>query len=157
MSKDEVFLAMAVTLGQLGTCDRAKVGAIITFNGRAISWGYNGAPEGLPHCAENQHGWLGVEEAWGERLDGWVNEHGCRNATHAEANAIAFAARQGISTVGGTLYVETSPCLQCARLIIAAGIQRVVYSNTYRLTEGLDLLEMGGIELAQSTSYAKAS
>ena len=125
--KDFVFLQMAVDLGGLGTCDRKHVGAIITRQGRCVSWGYNGAPPGLPHC---QH--LGDVKP-------------CTNATHAEANALAFAARSGISTESGTLYVTVSPCDVCARLLIAAGIERVVYAEEYRDTSGIELLILGGL------------
>ena len=162
--KDRVFLQMAIALGQLGTCDRARCGAIITKDGRCVSWGYNGAPPGLPHCSETGHGWLNEWPGWknqilsddevqrmGPTADGWAkaktDEHGCRNATHAEANAVAFAARQGISTDGGTLYVERSPCANCARLIVAAGIMRVVYEVPYRDTAGIELLEQAGVEI----------
>jgi dCMP deaminase len=107
-----------------------------------VTWGYNGAPPGLPHCSENQHGWLDDEEHWGED----VNTLGCRNATHAEANALAFAARQGISTDGGTLYVTLSPCENCARLLLAAGVVRVVYEQEYREDRGLALLKEAGVE-----------
>jgi len=135
--KEITFLAMAEMLGQLGTCDRKKVGAIIVRDGRCISWGYNGSLPGMPHCSENQHGY---PEAM------YVDERvGCRNVTHAEANAVAFAARQGISTDGGTLYVTVSPCETCARLIIASGIQRVVYSEEYRDPAGIQLLSKAEI------------
>lgn len=157
-TKDKVFLEIAVTLGQLGTCDRAKVGAVITRGGRAISWGYNGAPPGMPHCDENKHGWWShltpddirnappeIVRAWEEGAEEGLWEQGCRNATHAEANAIAFAARQGISTDGGTLYVERSPCDTCARLCVAAGIARVVCFTMYRDDTGRQLLESAGI------------
>lgn len=128
--KDKAFLTMAELLGSLGTCDRKHVGAIITRKGRCVSWGYNGAPPGLPHC---QH--LGDVKP-------------CTNATHAEANALAFAARQGISTANGTLYVAVSPCEVCARLLIAAGIERVVYAEQYRDDAGLRLLIKAGVKHA---------
>jgi len=147
---------MAEMLGQLGTCDRKKVGAIIVREGRCISWGYNGSLPGMPHCSENGHGWVNQEDPTGmpapleptDRMN-WAHElavvHGCRNVTHAEANAVAFAARQGISTDGGTLYVTVSPCETCARLIIASGIQRVVYSEEYRDPAGIQLLSKAEI------------
>jgi dCMP deaminase len=134
--KDEVFLLMARQLGELSTCDRAPVGAIITLAGRAVSWGYNGAPPGMPHCDENFHGWGGSGDI--ERL-------GCKNAIHAEVNAVAFAARVGNSTEGGTLYVSVSPCESCSRLLISAGINRVVYHQEYRDRSGLELLEKAGV------------
>jgi dCMP deaminase len=133
--KDRVFMSVALQIGELGTCDRKQVGAVITRNGRAISWGYNGAPPGMPHCSENNHG-------WGSFLP---KDEGCRNATHAEANALAFAAREGISTDGATLYVTVSPCETCSRLLIAAGIERVVWGEPYRDDSGTVLLRRAGI------------
>jgi dCMP deaminase len=146
--KDGVFLIVAQTIGTLGTCDRARVGAVLVREGRCVSWGYNGAPPGMPHCKENDHGWSGFTN--GELMDRgfdptdpWIDaiqREGCRNVTHAEANAISFAARQGISTDECTLYVERTPCLECARLIIAAGIIRVVCAVPYRDLSGEKLL-----------------
>jgi dCMP deaminase len=129
--KDRVFLDIAVRLGQLGTCRRAQVGAVITKEGRCVSWGYNGAPPGLPHCVH--------------LVD--TGEDGCTTATHAEANAVAFAARQGISTEGGTLYSERSPCASCAQLIIATGIKRVVYALPYRDDTGIFTMMEAGLEV----------
>jgi len=164
MFRDQVFLEMAVTLGSLGTCSRAQVGCIITRGGRAISWGYNGAPPGMPHCNENNHGWglantyYDDEVVYGEDMGRPVvgktrvfknpdmEEHGCRNATHAEANALAFAARQGISTDAATLYVERSPCEGCARLCIAAGIARVMFRVLYRDESGVTMLREAGVK-----------
>jgi dCMP deaminase len=120
--KDVVFMRIARDLSALGTCDRMQVGALIVRDGRCVSWGYNGAPPGLPHCSHGE------------------NDEPCTDATHAEANALAFAARQGISTDGGVLYVTLSPCDVCARLTIAAGIERVVYDEEYRDPSGLELL-----------------
>jgi dCMP deaminase len=133
-TKDRVFLDIAVRLGELGTCSRAQVGAVITRDGRAVSWGYNGAPPGLPHCVHP----LDLDEP-------------CTVAVHAEANAVSFAARQGISTEGGTLYVERSPCVECARLIIAAGIKRVVFAEAYRDPSGAMLLGEAGIVLRHAS------
>lgn len=150
--KDQTFLDVAIRIGLLGTCDRAHVGAVITRDGRAVSWGYNGAPSGAPHCDENDHGWRGKFAKLpdtGRRKMEALNTHGCRNATHAEANALAFAARQGISTDNSTLYVERTPCGQCARLLIAAGVRRVVCAIEYRNTEGLELLRQAGVEVVK--------
>jgi len=127
-------MRIARELSQLGTCERAQVGAIIVKNGRCISWGYNGAPPGLPHCGENNHGY-GMMAA--------VN--GCKNATHAEANALAAAARQGISTDAAHLFVTLSPCEVCARLLIAAGIARVSVMEMYRERAGMELLQEAGV------------
>lgn len=155
--KDQTFLLMAEQLGHLGTCDRKHVGAIITYSGRCVSWGYNGAPPGAPHCEENHHGWAAelitttecprCHVIIGPKHPDPVVEFGCRNATHAELNALAFAARQGISTVNGTVYVTVSPCEVCARALIAAGITRVVYAEEYRDTRGIELLRSAGVEV----------
>jgi dCMP deaminase len=125
------------------------VGAVIARDGRIIGMGYNGAPPGLPHCDENQHGWIGDAENWGRDVGEVVEEFGCKNATHAEANAIAFSARYGVSTDEAELYVTVSPCLDCSRLLIAAGISRVVYEEEYRDPLGLDTLYQAGIPLVK--------
>jgi dCMP deaminase len=143
--RDEVFMAVAQELSSLGTCDRKRVGAVLIKGGRCVSWGYNGAPPGLPHCDENDHGWHDPILPPGIIADK-IKEQGCRNATHAEANALAAAARQGISTDAATLYVTVSPCLACAQLLIAAGIVRVVWAETYRDPAGSTLLERAGVE-----------
>jgi dCMP deaminase len=155
--KQQTFLEIARTLGELGTCDRKKVGAVIVRDGRCISWGYNGAPPGMDHCEENFHGWdnsmdiaampVGPKrEAEINRTKRCLEEHGCRNVTHAEANAVAFAARQGISTDGATLYVTVSPCEVCARLLIAAGIVHVAFEEEYRNVDGIRLLMAAGVK-----------
>lgn len=155
-NKDLVFLDVADTIAQLGTCDRKQVGAVIIRDGRCVSWGYNGAPPGQPHCDENNHGnpeydRTATNQA-SEAIVSGLHEAGitvgCRNATHAEANALAFAARQGISTDGATLFVTVSPCEVCARLCIAAGIVRVVWEEEYRDRSGIQILERAGLVFA---------
>lgn len=153
--KDQTFLTIAAQLSELGTCDRNCVGAVIVLDGRCVSWGFNGAPPGQPHCDENGHGWGGamvdkslVSES--PLLLGALEVHGCRNATHAEANALAFAARHGIPTDRATLYVTVSPCDTCARLLIAAGISRVVFDRAYRDNSGLLLLIGAGVSWTRS-------
>jgi dCMP deaminase len=155
-SRDEVYMEVAQRIARRGTCDRKQVGAVVTRAGRCVCWGYNGAPPRLPHCDENYHGWADhcktqnwPAETWQEAATRLATHRGCRNATHAEANALAFAARQGISTESCTLYVTVSPCDVCARLLIAAGIVRVCYNETYRDASGLRLLEEAGIEVVQ--------
>src|SRR5262245_12468907 len=149
--KARVFLHVAETIGSLGTCDRAQVGAVIVQTGRCISWGYNGAPPGMPHCSENMHGYAEMFKHLGDAqaraAETAVIQSGCRNVTHAEANAVAFAARQGISTEGATLYVGVSPCEVCARLIIAAGIEEVVFAQRYRKDEGILILLAAGVRV----------
>lgn len=160
--RHDVFMRVAIELSRLGTCPRKAVGAVLVRDGRCISWGYNGAPSGLPHCEENNHGWQLLPE-YRESLDteeaidienSMLTEHGCRNATHAEANALAFAARQGISTDHAILFVTVAPCDVCSKLLIAAGIRRVYYEEDYRDPAGIELLRLAGIGAVKQAFHA---
>lgn len=122
-------LAHAALEAEDSTCNRLKVGAVIVRKGRIISSGYNGAPSHLPHC--------GPECA----PDGPP----CKRAVHAEANAIAFAARYGVATEGAALISTDSPCLECARLAINAGIRAIYYLREYRDTKPLEELRLAGV------------
>lgn len=156
--KTQIFLSIAAELSDLGTCDRNRVGALIVKDGRCVTWGYNGAPPSMDHCDKNMHGWANPAHdavkvnslSRREDRERWAAEqlatYGCRNATHAEANALAFAARHGIPTDGATLYVTMSPCEVCARLLIAAGIVQVVYAKEYRKSEGILILQAAGVK-----------
>ena len=109
-------------------CIRRQVGALIVKNKMIISDGYNGTPSGFENvCEEND-----VTKPY---------------VLHAEANAITKIARSGNNSEGATLYVTDSPCIECSKLIIQAGIKRVVYARSYRLTDGIDLLKRAGIEV----------
>lgn len=127
-SRDETLMLMAEAVAGRSTCSRLHVGAIIARNHRAVSSGYNGRPAGMPHCKHL------ADEA-----------SGCKQAVHAEANAIAWAARYGAATGGAELFTTHQPCLACAQLIVNAGITRVVFAQPYRKIEGLDLLNVLGI------------
>lgn len=129
--REDVLIQQAAQVSRLGTCNRLRVGAVIARGQRVLSSGYNGAPAHMPHC---DHG---------------PDESGCRATVHAEANAIVWAARQGVQTDGSILYVTHTPCLECAKLIINAGIWRVVFLDDYRLTEGKELLNAAGIVVHQ--------
>lgn len=131
---------MATITSSRGTCTRASVGCVIAKDGRIISTGYVGAPSGLPHCTA-----VGCEPG----PDG-----GCIRTVHAEANAIAFGARHGISTDGADLYCTHSPCASCAKLIINAGIVRVVYEHEYRIRGGINLLRMAGVMVEVNASQS---
>src|SRR4029077_12729818 len=139
------------------TCDRKQVGAVIAHTGRVMSIGYNGAPPGLPHCDKNHHGWQAHWDQWADLSESnaqvavhqALQENGCRNATHAEANALAFAARYGVSTDLADLFVTVSPCLDCSKLLIAAGICTVYYREAYRDLAGIDLLQEANVWCAQ--------
>lgn len=132
LSRDEMYMQVAEILAKRGTCNRAEVGAVIVRGGRIISTGYVGAPSGFPHCLD-----IGCKEESG----------GCIRTVHAEANAIAFAAREGISVRCGTLYTTLAPCLNCARLIINAGIESLVFRDPYRDLEGIRELVRAGLEI----------
>jgi len=132
-TRDEWLMRLAVVVSTRGTCERASVGAVIAREGRVISTGYVGAPSGLPHCLS-----VGCEIG----ADG-----GCTRTVHAEANAIAFAARFGTSTDRSELYCTHSPCLACAKLIVNAGVERVVFEHPYRDASGLSLLEKAGVDI----------
>lgn len=116
-SWDEYFMAMAHHAALRATCPRANVGVVLVKDKRIISTGYNGSPAGLPHCTE-----VGCL-----MIDGH-----CQRAIHAEQNAIIQAALHGISTAGAVCYCTHYPCSTCAKLLINAGISRVVYHHHYR-------------------------
>ena len=130
ISRDEVLIRTAELFALRSTCNKPN-GAVIAREGRIISTGYNGAPAGLPHCLD-----VGCQEG----PDG-----ACLRTVHAELNAIVMAAKFGISVEGATLYCTSSPCPVCAKAIINAGIEKVLYRNEYRLPEGLGLLRTAGV------------
>lgn len=127
-SLDERYLRMARIWAENSYCKRRQVGALLVKDKMIISDGYNGTPSGFPNCCEGEDG----------RTLSYV--------LHAEANAITKVACSNNSSLGSTLYVSTSPCMECSKLIIQAGIKRVVYSELYRVTDGIDLLRRAGIE-----------
>ena len=128
---DNVYLGMAKELAKLSYAERAKVGClIVNSGGQIVSQGYNGTPSGFDNCCEEEN----------------VTKH---EVLHAESNAISKCAKWGGSTDGSTQYFTMSPCFECAKLIIQAGIKRVVYIELYRDTSGVDLLEKAGIEVNQ--------
>lgn len=108
-------------------CERRRVGALIVKDKSIISDGYNGTPSGFENLCEDEEG------------------HTKPYVLHAEANAITKVAKSGNSSDGATLYVTASPCIECAKLIIQAGIRRVVYSEMYRYSDGIELLQKAGI------------
>lgn len=125
---DKRYLRMATIWSENSYCERRKVGAIIVKDKMIISDGYNGTPAGFENVCEDENG---LTKPY---------------VLHAEANAISKVARSNNSSDAATLYVTASPCLECAKLIIQAGIRRVVFNNLYRLTDGIDLLRRAGIE-----------
>ncbi len=126
---DRLYMRMARIWAENSYCERRKVGALLVKNQMIISDGYNGTPSGFENHCEDENN---VSKPY---------------VLHAEANAITKVARSNNSSDGATLYVTASPCIECAKLIIQAGIKRVVYGEKYRLMEGVELIERAGIEV----------
>ena len=126
---DQRYLRMARIWSENSYCVRRQVGALVVKDKMVISDGYNGTPSGFENVCEDEHN---VTEPY---------------VLHAEANACTKLARSNNNSEGSTLYVTASPCLECAKLIIQAGIKRVVYGEEYRLSDGLDLLRRANIEV----------
>ena len=129
LTLDRRYIRMATIWAENSYCTRRQVGALIAKNQRIISDGYNGTPAGFENICEDENN---VTKPY---------------VLHAEANAITKIARSNNSSEGATLYVTASPCIECAKLIIQAGIKRVVYSEKYRLEDGLELLRKANIEV----------
>ncbi len=123
------YLRMAGIWAENSYCVRRKVGALVVKDKMIISDGYNGTPSGFENVCEDE---AGVTKSY---------------VLHAEANAITKLARSSNNSDGATLYITASPCIECAKLIIQAGIKRVVYGEQYRLIDGIELLKRAGIEV----------
>jgi len=126
---DRRYARMALIWAENSYCERRKVGALVVKNNMIISDGYNGTPTGFENICEDENN---VSKPY---------------VLHAEANAITKLARSSNSSEGATLYVTASPCIECAKLIIQSGINRVIYTEQYRLTDGVDLLKRAGIDV----------
>ena len=128
---DRRYLTMANTWAQNSYCKRRQVGALLVKDKMIISDGYNGTPSGFENICEDEN----------NKTKPYV--------LHAEANAITKVAKSNNSSEGATMYVTSSPCLECAKLIIQAGITRVVFTDSYRLEDGIELLKRANIEVVQ--------
>ncbi len=128
---DTRYMRMATIWAENSYCKRRQVGALLVKDKMIISDGYNGTPSGFDNNCEDE------------------NNSSFPYVLHAEANAITKVARSNNSSDGATLYVTASPCIECAKLIIQAGIKRVVYGEQYRLLDGVDLLRKAGIDVSQ--------
>ena len=126
---DRRYMRMAFIWSENSYCQRRKVGALLVKDKMIISDGYNGTPSGFENICEDENN---ITKPY---------------VLHAEANAITKVARSNNSSNDATLYVTSSPCIECAKLIIQAGIKRVVYSDAYRLNDGIDLLRRADVEL----------
>ena len=125
------YIEMARIWAKNSYCKRRQVGALIVKDRMIISDGYNGTPSGFENECEDE------------------NDQSKPYVLHAEANAITKVAKSNNSSEGSTLYITDSPCMDCAKLIIQAGIKRVVYGDEYRMTDGIKLLEKAGIEIVK--------
>lgn len=141
-SWDEYFLAMAAQVATRATCSRKHVGCVLVRDKMIVATGYNGAVRGLDHCDDVGH----------------LMENGhCVRTVHAEANAVAQAARQGSSVDGATAYVTAAPCWICFRLLVNAGARKIVYGEAYRLDPKVTEAAMrAGIELVDLSPKSAA-
>lgn len=126
---DKHYLEMAAIWAKNSYCKRRQVGALLVKNRMIISDGFNGTPSGFENQCEDD------------------NNTTKPYVLHAEANAITKVAKSGNSSEGATLYITTAPCIECAKLIIQSGITRVVYSEEYRMSEGIELLKRAKVEV----------
>lgn len=164
ISRDEMFGHICEVVAQRSTCLRSQVGALIVKDGRIVSMGYNGPVSGMPACIEKPPLWdMATEGPYGrndtlgfelEEMRKKVTERmcmgpGCTRSLHAETNAIAFAARAGVSVEGCTMYCSMSPCINCAKVIVNSGIKELVYLQGYRDMSGVSLLKKAGIKVTQ--------
>lgn len=130
----EVLLSMAHIVSSRSTCSRRHNGAVIaTEKGVVLSTGYNGSLSGMPHCNHESN----------------PEETGCTVAVHAEANAVYFAARHGVSVAGAVIYCTTEPCVKCAEAIVQSGISTAYYDQEYRNHDGIRLLEKANVKVVQ--------
>ncbi|MFN0032741.1 MAG: deoxycytidylate deaminase [Flavobacteriales bacterium] len=128
---DRAYLKMALEWANLSHCRRKQVGALVVKDGMIISDGYNGTPSGFPNHCEDEHG----DTHW--------------YVLHAEANAIMKLARSTNNAQGSTLYITLSPCKDCCKLILQAGIRRIVYTTQYKDNTGIQFLKQAEVELIQ--------
>lgn len=137
-SWDEYFMDIARQVARRSTCPRAAVGSIIVKDRRILTTGYNGSPMGLPHCTE---------------VGCLIIDGHCVRTLHAEQNAIIQAALHGVSVNESTIYVTHQPCLNCAKMIINAGIRRVVYAGDYPDDRARAFLSEAGVALVHFNSH----
>ncbi len=140
---DEYFMEVARAVGKRATCDRGRIGCVIARDKQILVTGYVGAPKGLPHCDE-----IGHQMKSTTHEDGHVSQH-CVRTAHAEQNAIVQAAKLGIGITGSTLYGKFTPCAVCAKMLINAGIKRIVCERKYHAgAESEEMFKKVGIEIS---------
>ena len=169
ISRDEMFTKITQVVAQRSTCLRFQVGALIVKEGRIISMGYNGPVAGRPECKKvPTFEELTTDPAYQGRAASKVIQElnndpllcegpGCTRSLHAETNAIAFAAKAGVSVEGCTLYCSLSPCINCAKVIVNSGIKEVKFLKKYRNEEGIRFLQESGIAVVDMGEMADES
>jgi len=148
-SWDEYFMQITELVASRATCLRRKVGAVLVRNKRILTTGYNGPPSGIEHC-EKRGGCMRDELniPSGERME-------LSRAIHAEQNAIIQAAKMGISIENSTLYVSTHPCFTCAKMLINAGVKKIIYKEGYSDSFAKEILKEAGVEVIQFDNSIK--
>jgi dCMP deaminase len=129
---DEYFMQIARDVSTRATCPRRSVGAVSVLDKRILTTGYNGAPHGLPHCTE---------------VGCYMQDGHCIRTLHAEQNAIVQGALNGVSLRGATIYVTCQPCNNCAKMVINAGVVRVVFDGDYPDPFAMELFDHAGLEI----------
>jgi dCMP deaminase len=137
------FMKIAQIVSERSTCNRAKIGAVIVKDRNIIATGYNGAPAGLPHCLE-----VGCLIYVNRNPDG-EEEENCFRTIHAEINAIAQAAKHGISIADSDIYITASPCIHCLKVLINVGIKNIYYLKPYKIHNIEEMIKNSNINLVQ--------
>lgn len=130
---DDIFIGIAEKISERSTCPRASVGCVITKDNRVLSMGYNGSVSGAKHCSDS--GCL-------------IKDGSCIRTIHAEENAILNASKNAVSVAGATAYVTHSPCINCCKRLVQAGVAHVKFKTPYRLEQSVEFVESNGIDLS---------
>lgn len=149
-TRDEITMLHAHVAAKRSTCSRMSVGVVVVRDYRILVTGYNGAPAGMPHCNHQclcHRTQLSADRPNHTGICPANPDYGCQIAVHAEANAVAYAARHGVVLDGTELFSTHAPCYACAQLIVNAGIMRVSYGLPYRKDDGLQLLRSARVEV----------
>ena len=155
---DLIYMQMAYQIAKLSYAKRKRVGCIIVKDNQVVSTGYNGTPHGFDNdCEEDQIRYYDNPDHAMTLMDkGYKCNDGCcskevtkRVVLHAESNALAKVSKSTLSSDGADMYITMSPCFDCSKLIIQSGIKKVFYSESYRDTSGIDILEEAGIEVKE--------
>lgn len=136
---DDYFMEICAVVAQRSTCARAAVGAVIVRDRNILATGYNGAPAGMPHCTESGCLVYTSTNPSGE------TEENCYRTIHAEINAIAQAAKSGVSIKDSRIYITHSPCIQCLKVLVNTGVGRICYGRPYKLDQVRELIEGSGV------------